>query len=266
MSKIERFYNTKVVYEWERLERHRTEFAVTMQAFKEYLPRPPAKILDVGGGPGRYAIALAKQGHRVTLFDLSKHCLEFARKKAEESGVELEGYIHGNAVDLGRFSAESYDSVLLMGPMYHLLSVSEREKALREAKRVLKRSGTLFASFITRYAVIRWAAKNEPIWISKHHQRVKDLLNTGVLKACEGNSFTDAYFADPSEIKPFMEKNGFETIDLIACEGVISMIEEKINELKDELWEAWVKLNYKLGKDSSVHGAAEHLLYVGRKR
>jgi hypothetical protein len=88
----------------------------------------------------------------------------------------------------------------------------------------------------------------------------------GVLKAREGDSFTDAYFTDPSEVKPFMEKNGFETIDLIACEGVISMIEEKVNELTGELWEAWVKLNYKLGKDPTVHGAAEHLLYVGRKR
>jgi hypothetical protein len=43
------------------------------------------------------------------------------------------------------------------------------------------------------------------------------------------------------------------------------MIEEKINELTGEAFEAWVELNYKLGRDPTVHGAAEHLLYVGRK-
>lgn len=43
------------------------------------------------------------------------------------------------------------------------------------------------------------------------------------------------------------------------------MIEEKINELTGETFDAWVELNYKLGKDPSVHGAAEHILYVGRK-
>ena len=62
-----------------------------------------------------------------------------------------------------------------------------------------------------------------------------------------------------------MESEGLETLGLIACEGVISMIEEKINELTGEAFEAWVELNYKLGRDPTVHGAAEHLLYVGRK-
>ncbi|MHB8947197.1 MAG: hypothetical protein ACYC6I_11760, partial [Bacillota bacterium] len=48
-------------------------------------------------------------------------------------------------------------------------------------------------------------------------------------------------------------------------EGLISMIEDKINETTGEVWEAWVDLNYRLGKDPSVHGAAEHLLAVVRK-
>ena len=53
------------------MERHRTEFAVTLRALDEHLPPPPAHILDCGGGPGRYAIALAQRGYTVTLFDLS---------------------------------------------------------------------------------------------------------------------------------------------------------------------------------------------------
>lgn len=64
MSKVERFYDQNPQYEWERLERHRTEFAVTMRVLEDYLPQPPAKILDVGGGPGRYAIALTQRGYK----------------------------------------------------------------------------------------------------------------------------------------------------------------------------------------------------------
>jgi len=55
--------------------RHRTEFAVTMRALADHLPPPPARVLDCGGGPGRYAIELARQGYEVTLFDLSAGCL-----------------------------------------------------------------------------------------------------------------------------------------------------------------------------------------------
>jgi hypothetical protein len=63
-----------------------------------------------------------------------------------------------------------------------------------------------------------------------------------------------------------MKRNGFEDLDLIGCEGAISMIEEKINELKGDEFDSWVNLNCRLGKDPSLHGAAEHLLYIGRKR
>ena len=55
-----------------RLDRHRTEFAITQCAIAEYLPTSPAQVLDDGGGPGRYALWLAETGHAVTLLDLSQ--------------------------------------------------------------------------------------------------------------------------------------------------------------------------------------------------
>jgi len=63
-----------------------------------------------------------------------------------------------------------------------------------------------------------------------------------------------------------MEKSGLKTLDLISCEGIISFIDEEINTLTGEKWEAWVNINYTLGRDSCIHGAAEHLLYIGKKQ
>jgi ubiquinone/menaquinone biosynthesis C-methylase UbiE len=264
---VEGFYDQNAQYEWDRLDQHRTEFAVTMRALSDHLPPPPAKVLDVGGGPGRYAIALTRQGYEVTLVDLSRNCLDFARDKAGEAGIELAGYVHGDARNLAQFPPESCDVVLLMGPLYHLLRAAERGKAFREAGRVLKSGGLIFASFITRYTPIRYWAKHNPARIVEHRQRYEEFLATGVLKAPpEGAAFPDAHFAHPLEIRPLMEKAGFETLHLIACEGIVALMEEKINELGGECWEAWVEQNYRLGKDPAVHGAAEHLLYVGRKK
>ncbi len=115
--------------------------------------------------------------------------------------------------------------------------------------------------------MVRWAAKESPEWILKNRGRLEMVLASGVLRKHPGElGFPGAYLAHPAEIVPLMESEGFETLDLIACEGVISMIEERVNELSGKLWEAWMELNYRLGKDPSVHGAAEHLLYVGRKK
>ena len=95
-----RYYDLQPEREWARLERHRTEFAVTMRALAAYLPRPPARVLDCGGGPGRYAIELARRGYQVTLFDLSSACLKLAETKAAEAGVALTSYEQGTAAQL----------------------------------------------------------------------------------------------------------------------------------------------------------------------
>jgi 2-polyprenyl-3-methyl-5-hydroxy-6-metoxy-1,4-benzoquinol methylase len=85
----EPFYDEFAPKEWERLQRHRTEFAVSLRAINEFLPRPLRSILDVGGGPGRYAIELTRQGYSVTLLDISQGNLRLARQKADEAQVSL---------------------------------------------------------------------------------------------------------------------------------------------------------------------------------
>src|SRR5260221_10863082 len=86
---IEHYYDEEAHIEWQRLERHRTEFAVTMRTLTDYLPSAPQAVLDDGGGPGRYALALSSLGHQVTLLDLSQGNLTLARQKAQESKISL---------------------------------------------------------------------------------------------------------------------------------------------------------------------------------
>lgn len=264
MSDVADFYDQNPCYEWERLDRRRTEFAVTLRAFEEYLPPPPAAVLDIGGGPGRYSISLAERGYDMTLVDLSKKCLDLAREKAHEAGVDI-SCIHGNALTL-KFPEEYFDAVFLMGPLYHLRVPEAREKALYEAVRVLKKGNLLFASFITSYAVIRWLAKFEPESIVTHRQQWEQILVQGAADLPRESFVNITWFTHPKQVNPLMEKAGLRHIDLIATEGVVSMIDEKISVLTGEFWETWVDLNYRLGKDCTVQGAAEHLLYVGRKK
>jgi S-adenosylmethionine-dependent methyltransferase len=261
---VRAYYDRNTAVEWERLERHRTEFAVTLRALRHYLSPPPAAILDVGGGPGRYAIALAAAGYRVTLTDLSAANLALAAEKAQVAGVTLAQILPVNALDLSPLGADVYDSVLLLGPLYHLLTAVERQQAVAEARRVLKPNGILFAAFITRFEPLRNAAQGYPEWLLENREYMEQLLQTGVHDQAHG--FTNAYFAHPDEIIPFMEATGFTTLGLIGCEGIVAGHEEKINALQGEAWELWVDLNYRLGQDPALRGAADHLLYIGRNR
>jgi len=231
----------------------------------EFIP-PGSTILDVGAGPGRYSIELAKAGHNVTLLDLSSQNVELAKQKASEMGVHISEFVHGNALDLSRFEDSSFGVVLLMGPLYHLVEPTDRDRAIREALRVLQPGGLLFASFITRYAVYVDLLKRDPAQIALYARTYEQLMETAVHIPTEKNpGFTDAYFAHPTEIEPLMTRHGLTTIRLAVAEGFIAPAEAAVNALPQDLFDEWVEVCYRLGTDPTIWGAGEHMLYVGRK-
>ncbi|HEY9075751.1 MAG TPA: class I SAM-dependent methyltransferase [Anaerolineaceae bacterium] len=262
MNAVEQFYDQNVISEWERCLRHPTEFAITRKAFAEYLPKPPARVLDIGGGPGRYAIELAQQGYQVTLADLSSSALNFAAEKAREAGVSLEGLLHVNALDLSHLPAASWDIVLLMGPLYHLLEADARRQAVLQARARLKPGGLLCASFITRYAPFRDAAHQNIEWVTADPAYSHRLLTTGIHD--NGDGFTNAYFAHPAEIEPLFQETGFQTIQILGVEGFVANNEQHVNLLTGTDWDLLIELNYITAKDPAMRACSDHLLYIGR--
>ena len=278
---VEKLYDSNPQREWERAERHRTEFAITLRALLQHLPPAPCRVLDCGGGPGRYAIELARLGYEVTLFDLSAGNLALAREKEAASrpeaamqpaaaemqpgaAVPLAAFDQGTALDLSRYGDASFDAVLLMGPLYHLLEEEERLRALSEARRVLRPGGPLFAAFITRFAVHRDAAAHyftEPLALPGLYESIEQ---TGQLPPREGVTFV-AYFAHPDEVEPLMRRAGLEVDEILGVEGFVSIIEDQgVNALTGPEWDWWLEANWRGAHEAALRGAVEHLLVVAR--
>ena len=227
MNRVEEFCNNgNPAAEWNRLERHPIEYAITLRAMQEYLPPAPARIVDIGGGPGRYAIALAQRGYRVTLVDLSHRLLDVARAKASEARVELEDYVHADAQDLSSFPAAEFDAALLMGPLYHLLDHAQRLAALRQTSRVLRPKGTVMAAFLNRYNTIMWGAAESPEYVLASRDEVEAILATGIYRRPPEGGFIDAWFAHPSQIPPLMTEAGFAPIQVLAQESVVNEMDQ----------------------------------------
>ena len=75
------------------------------------------RILDVGTGTGRAAIALAGRGARVTGVDASSEMLAVAKKRAQEAGVDV-AFAPGDAHQLG-FPDRSFDAVVCLRVLMH---------------------------------------------------------------------------------------------------------------------------------------------------
>lgn len=122
-----------------RLERERVRALLA-----RVLPRAPAYVADIGGGPGLHATWLQEQGHKVELIDpITLHVRE-----ATAAGVPA---VLGDARDLP-WADESFDAAFLAGPMYHLPGAADRECALAEAVRVVRPGGIVAVIAINRVA------------------------------------------------------------------------------------------------------------------
>src|SRR5262245_55132589 len=126
------------------------EFARTKEVVLRHLPPPPATVLDVGGAAGAYALWLAERGYQVHLIDAVPRLVEEAGRRSEASPHRLASCQVGDARKL-TFSDGVADTVLLLGPLYHLTDAAERSRALRESHRVLRSGGVIFAAAISRY-------------------------------------------------------------------------------------------------------------------
>ena len=117
---------------------NRLEFITTTKYIEKYLKKKD-KILEVGAGTGAYSLYYAKQGYDVTAVELVEENIEKLKQGITE---EMDIKVHqGNAVNLSMFADETFDITLVLGPMYHLFTKEEQEKAISEAIRVTKKGG-----------------------------------------------------------------------------------------------------------------------------
>lgn len=265
MDLVEQYYDKYSEDEWERLDCHRIEFEITKRYIQNYITEK-AKILDAGGGPGRYSLFLAEQSHNVTLFDISSKNIKIAKEKSREKGIKIEKFIHGNVLDIAERISEQYDVVLCMGPLYHLTEERDRIKAIIGCLEVLKDGGLLFISFISSYAPIIDVLKKYPGKIIDVKENLLNFLKDGRNIVSKDNpGFTTAYFTDPNKIEEFMNQFNLEKLVLSGIEGISAQSEEKINSLSEEAFQKWLDIIYQTSTESVTWASCEHLLYVGKK-
>jgi len=262
---VREHYDANPAGEWERIA-GRPEFLLTCRMLDRYI-KPGDKILDIGGGPGRYSFYLAQKNCGVTLFDLSPENIKFAVEKSAELNLPVKT-VCGDARTADKLVGDKlFDHVLLMGPMYHLLEESDRIKAVKAALNLLKPGGVIFVSFINLFGCIGFGMKTCPHFIVAENEAefIEHVIARKSYRGDKDNTFTRVFMIDQREILPFMAQFNLEKLHLFGQEGVISPCENNIMSQPQEIVDAWLDLCEKIWEREDLLSWPEHLMYVGKK-
>jgi SAM-dependent methyltransferase len=108
----------------------------------------PGDVLDLGCGPGRHAIPLAKRGSRVTAVDLSAFHLGKARERAAAAGVSVE-FVEADMRAFVRDGA--YDLALSIFTSFGYFDDAQDDaRVLQNLHRSLKPGGVLVMDVISK--------------------------------------------------------------------------------------------------------------------
>jgi ubiquinone/menaquinone biosynthesis C-methylase UbiE len=267
-SEIREHY--EIVAEAERLERAESEIEKvrTQELLRRYLPPPPAVILDVGGGAGVYAFWLARRGYQVHLIDGTPRHISQAEAAAQQTGgPPLASIKLGDARQL-EHQDSSVDGILLLGPLYHLTERNDRALALREALRVLRPGGVLFAAAINRFASMFDALLENLVDDPEFAPIYEQDMRYGQHRNPTGNPkyFTTAFFHHPQELSDEIANAGFRFEALLAIEGPVRIMDDFPQQWsKPELRERLLRLTRLTEAEPTLWGVSAHMMAIGKK-
>ncbi len=208
----------------------RVEFLRTLEIVQRTLPAAGAVVADIGGGPGRYVAWLVEHGYSVVHRDLIAHHVQ---RVLDRHGGKVDTAVNdARALDL---VDASVDVVLLLGPLYHLEDRSDRVRALREAARVVRPGGHVYAA-----AISRTAPRLDGVLVAGVHRKFPGILEllddieaTGRMPPLEDGGFC-GYAHSPAELQGEVEAAGLALESLVSIEGLAFALADIDERLADE--------------------------------
>jgi len=155
----------------------------------------------------------------------------------------------------------------MFGPLYHLTRRQDRIQSLKEARRVLRPRGLLFAAAISRYASLidglKYGYVDDPIF-----QRILERdLQEGQHRNPTGAKeyFTTSFFHHPDELIREVQESGFRPNGIYAVEGPVEILYRDRMERKLRQKEARRRILHLIDAvetEPSLLGVSSHMLAV----
>lgn len=126
-----------------------------IELLQPYVSGEKLKILDAGGGTGKWSIYFAKMGHDVELLDIAEPMLAIATENIAKEKCSDKVNIVKASIDALPYDDDIFDFVFSdRNPISHCGKKENAYTAISELYRVLKPKGHIFGCVLNRYRKI----------------------------------------------------------------------------------------------------------------
>ncbi|NQU81963.1 MAG: class I SAM-dependent methyltransferase [Bacteroidetes bacterium] len=212
------------------------------------------KILDAGGGTGRFSEPLLKKGHNVVLTELSSEMLNKAKNKLKS--YQNIKFIKNSVTDLAELEDDSFDVVLMINAI--LDYCGDYNKAMQETYRILKKGGLFIATVNNRLIYCKSHELKEGNYeLFKKNMKIGDryIVWGGQEKGHISHEFT------LDELRNAIIKNSFNIKKLF---GIFNLMDKyEIDNVKNK--EEFIKLQIEFAKKEEYINNSQDLFFVAQK-
>ena len=253
-----------------RHERHQLEFAMMKKTLQSYLSVRPLKILELGGGTGRYTEILAKMGHEVLVLEPTEALIKINQKRMKDQKLDDQvKWVMADARNLGSAvkienEDQKFDVILNMGPFYHLIQKSDRELVFKEALKMLKPQGLHFGVFLSKVGYTSYVLNRQPETLLRDPEGFRDIMTQGYFSTHPRNGTFRGHFTDLIELSELHQTCGTQIQKLHVLDPCIGGDDEIFNRLSDEQKIIWTEVLFALSVDSGFWGSGRTWLAISQ--
>ncbi|MGN0459005.1 MAG: class I SAM-dependent methyltransferase [Eubacterium sp.] len=256
MKEIIEFYNNYDEDGRLKKKNRMPEYLTTMRYIEKHL-KPDSKIIEIGAGTGRYSITLAEMGYDVTAVELVPHNIDIMKKKVKpKHNIKI---YEGNACDLSFIDSNTYDIVLLLGPMYHLFNDEDKHKAISEAIRVAKKGGIIYSAYCNN---------DTCMYKMFYKKRILSYLDSGLIDEnyhakSSPNEIFELY--RKPDIDELMKGYPVTRLHFVGVDMLSYINSNKLDRLNKREFEEYMKFLSNICEREDLVGFSIHMLDIFRK-
>jgi ubiquinone/menaquinone biosynthesis C-methylase UbiE len=232
-------------------------FEIERWFIERYLP-DSGTVIDVGGGPGRFTVEVAKLGRDVLLTDITPKHLAQAKRLAKEEGVSerIVDYRTMDIQDLSCFAGGEFSMAVCYGMLNYTLD--QDVHVLSELGRIVQPGNPILVGAMGLYGAVRHVWARGRLADSAYRKREADVISSGL------NTYRKPHrrFYTAASLRETVEQAGLRVLEVAGTPAIAAALGSPIDKVRDdaEVWPYVIKTEKKACTVPGLLDTGQHII------